>query len=80
MSALVVATEEEKGVWIPNLEGPKVEQTLEAVSSGMSRRRREEGTHFDTEVASIDVVSEEEVGRVDRVVTNLKYSYEVILR
>jgi len=79
MSALVVATEEEKGVWIPNLEGPKVEQTLEAVSSGMSRRR-EEGTHFDTEVASIDVVSEEEVGRVDRVVTNLKYSYEVILR
>jgi hypothetical protein len=27
--ALVVATEEEKGFWIPNLEGPKVQQTLE---------------------------------------------------
>jgi len=29
VSALVVATEEEKGVWIPDLEGKKVEQTLE---------------------------------------------------
>jgi len=28
LSTLMVATEEEKGVWIPNLEGPKVKQTL----------------------------------------------------
>jgi len=46
----------------------------------MSRRRREGGTHFDTEVASVDVISEEEVGGVGWVATNLEKSHEIILR
>jgi len=44
--------------------------------------RKEVGsrTHFDAEVASVDVVSEEEVAGHGGMTTNLEQSHEIILR
>ena len=95
MAALVVAAEKEEGIGVPNLETPQVEHALQHtgnVSSQHSlfrrypswkrwgRKAKEEGTHLYGEVATVDVVTQEEVARIGGVASDLKELHQVELQ
>ena len=78
MPTLVVPPQEEQGVWIPHLQGPQVQHTLiKTISEALKGSTG--ATNLDTEVPSVDVVTQEEVSRVRWTATKLKQLHKVVL-
>lgn len=85
MPTFVIAPEEEEGIWVPDLEGPDIQNALQEQSQTISTqghaaficyRRR---SHLDGKVPSVNVVSQEKVPRICWVATDFKELHEVEL-
>jgi hypothetical protein len=76
--ALVVATKQEECVGVPNLERPQIEYTLQ-----LDQTHANEPiifrAHLDTKVASVNVISQEEIPCGGRVTTDLEEFHQVVL-
>lgn len=70
MSALVVTSQQPESMWIPYLQRPQVQHTLDSVNQDHGIRRQ--NSYLDTEVPSIHIVSQEKIPRLRRITTNFE--------
>jgi hypothetical protein len=78
VSALVISTKQEEFVWVPNLERPQIEHTLQHNQIEVNELYAT-GLYLNTEVASVNIVSQEEIPRGSGVAADLEEFHQVVL-
>lgn len=76
MPALVVAAKQPEGIWVPNLQRPKIQNAL-ASTSARATLARYNNTHFNTEITPVHVIAQEEITSLGRVAANFKQLHQV---
>lgn len=80
MSTFMVAPQKPQGIRVPNLESPQVKDALAGDQSVTTTTMGEDAiAHLDTEVASVHVVTEEQVSCLCRVSADLKQLHEIVI-
>ncbi len=74
VATLVVSSKQPQRLRVPNLQRPQVENTLNSSALAVIRQA---GTYLNTEVSSIDVVTEEEVTSICGIAANLEQLHQV---
>jgi hypothetical protein len=77
MSAFVVSTEQPERVWVPDLQGPQIQDTLWLVN--ICAMLACDYSYLDTEVTTIHIIAQKEVARLGRVATDLKKLHEIVV-
>lgn len=76
----MVTTEKEEGIGIPDLQTPKVEYTLWDRCSLITEMERALWiTHLNTEVSSIDIITQKQISRGGGATADFKEFHKIVL-
>lgn len=76
VSALVIASQQPEGIRVPDLQRPEVKNALRQLDTADNGR---EATNLDTEIPSIDVITQEQIPRLDGVTPHLEELHQIII-
>lgn len=78
MATFMVTAHEPESVGVPDFESPEVENTLHIMSDrrGAERAGR---AYLNTEISTVDVVTQEEIACVCRVATNFEQLHQIVV-
>lgn len=79
VSTLMVTTKQEERGGVPNFERPQIEHALCGWIRSMGIQSRTNSAYLDTEVPSVNVVSQEEIPRGSGVAADFEKFHQVVL-